>query len=171
MDLELRHLRAFVAVVDAGTFTGAAGALGVSQAAVSRAVVALEAALGARLLHRSTRHVRLTGTGTHVLVRARTVLDEVADLRRFVEQSRTEVRVGYAWAALGKHTRRLGIAGSATPRRSRSGSPGGARTRRSTSTTSSRSPAPVTVPLPPLPGGIPYRGSATEMLTILSANA
>ncbi|WP_432824527.1 LysR family transcriptional regulator [Dactylosporangium sp. CA-092794] len=107
MDLELRQLRAFVAVVDAGTFTDAAGALGVSQAAVSRAVAALEATLGARLLARTTRQVRLTAAGTQVLARARAVLDEVAHLRRVVERSRTELRVGYAWAAMGKHTRRL----------------------------------------------------------------
>jgi DNA-binding transcriptional LysR family regulator len=107
MNLELRHLRAFVAVVDAGTFTDAAADLGVSQAAVSRAVVALESALGAHLLHRTTRHVRLTETGTQVLARARSVLEEVAHLYRVVEQSRTELRVGYAWSALGRHTRRL----------------------------------------------------------------
>ncbi|GAA3453320.1 LysR family transcriptional regulator [Dactylosporangium matsuzakiense] len=107
MDLELRQLRAFVAVVEAGTFTDAAAGLGMSQAAVSRAVAGLETVLGARLLHRTTRHVRLTATGTQVLARARAVLDEVAHLRRSVERSRTELRVGYAWAAMGRHTRRI----------------------------------------------------------------
>ncbi|MER5338136.1 LysR family transcriptional regulator [Micromonospora sp. NPDC002717] len=107
MDVQLRQLRTLVAVVDAGTFTDAAAVLGVSQAAVSRSVSALEAALGARLLQRTTRHVSLTGTGTRVVAAARRVLDEVAHLRRIVEESRTELRVGYAWAALGKHTRRL----------------------------------------------------------------
>jgi DNA-binding transcriptional LysR family regulator len=107
MDPELRHLRAFVAVVDAGTFTDAAADLGVSQAAVSRAVAALESALGARLLQRTTRHVHLTGVGAQVLAQARRLLDETAHLHRIVEQSRTELRVGYAWAALGKHTRRV----------------------------------------------------------------
>lgn len=107
MDLEVRHLRAFVAVVDAGTFTDAATELGVSQAAVSRAVAALESALGVRLLQRSTRHVALTPTGTRVLAHARRVLDEVTHLRHAVELSRAELRVGYAWAALGKHTRRV----------------------------------------------------------------
>ncbi|WP_218920483.1 helix-turn-helix domain-containing protein [Lentzea guizhouensis] len=52
--MDLRHLRAFVAVVDAGTFTDAAATLGLTQASVSRSVAALEAALGARLLQRST---------------------------------------------------------------------------------------------------------------------
>ncbi|WP_432968920.1 LysR family transcriptional regulator [Dactylosporangium sp. CA-233914] len=107
MDLELRQLRAFVAVVETGTFTDAAAALGVSQAAVSRAVAALEATLGARLLSRTTRHVRLTATGTRVLARARAVLDEVAHLRRAAEASSCELRIGYAWAAMGKHTRRI----------------------------------------------------------------
>jgi DNA-binding transcriptional LysR family regulator len=107
MDVELRHLRALVAVVDAGTFTEAANALGVSQAAVSRAVATLEAALGARLLQRTTRHVALTATGTQVLARARSVLAEVAALHRVAQRSPAELRVGYAWAALGRHTRRL----------------------------------------------------------------
>ncbi|GAA3740643.1 LysR family transcriptional regulator [Plantactinospora mayteni] len=105
--MQVRQLRALVAVVDAGTFTDAAAVLGVSQAAVSRSVTALEAALGARLLQRTTRSVSLTVTGSRVLAGARRVLDEVAHLRRIVEESRTELRVGYAWAALGKHTRRL----------------------------------------------------------------
>jgi DNA-binding transcriptional LysR family regulator len=107
MDVELRHLRALVAVVDAGTFTEAAVNLGISQASVSRAITALETALGARLLQRTTRQVSLTSTGTQVRAGARRVLDEVAHLHRIVEQSRTELRVGYAWAALGRHTRRL----------------------------------------------------------------
>ncbi|MEO3930403.1 LysR family transcriptional regulator [Micromonosporaceae bacterium B7E4] len=107
MDVQVRQLRALVAVVDTGTFTDAAAALGVSQAAVSRSITGLETALGTRLLQRTTRSVSLTVTGSRVLAGARRVLDEVAHLRRIVEESRTELRVGYAWAALGKHTRRL----------------------------------------------------------------
>jgi DNA-binding transcriptional LysR family regulator len=107
MDVQLRHLRTLVAVLDAGTFTDAAGVLGVSQAAVSRSVAALELALGARLLQRTTRHVAPTATGSRIVAQARRVLEEVGHLRRIVEESRTELRVGYAWAALGKHTRRL----------------------------------------------------------------
>jgi DNA-binding transcriptional LysR family regulator len=103
--MDLRHLRTLVAVVDAGTFTGAADQLGVSQAAVSRAIAALEAHLGTRVLHRSTRHVALTAVGARVADQARRVLDEVRHLERLAEESRTELRVGYAWAALGRHTR------------------------------------------------------------------
>lgn len=105
--MDLRHLRAFVAVVDAGTFTDAARELGLTQASVSRSVAALETALGVRLLQRSTRHVALTAVGTQVLTGARRVLDEVAHLHRIAAQSLTELRIGYAWSALGKHTRRV----------------------------------------------------------------
>ena len=107
MDVQLRHLRALVAVVDAGTFTDAAARLGTSQAAVSRNIAALETALGVRILQRTTRHIALTGSGRQILDGARRILDETAHLHRIAEQTRTELRVGYAWAALGKHTRRV----------------------------------------------------------------
>jgi DNA-binding transcriptional LysR family regulator len=105
--MDLRQLRALVAVVDAGSFTDAATVLGVSQAAVSRSIAALERALGVRLLHRTTRQVALTETGVKVLAQARRVLDEVAHLEHIVAGSRAELRIGYAWAALGRHTRGL----------------------------------------------------------------
>ncbi|MFC7275769.1 LysR family transcriptional regulator [Paractinoplanes rhizophilus] len=106
MNVQLRQLEALVAVADAGTFTDAAASLGLSQAAVSRAVAALETALGVRLLERTTRHVSPTATGARVLPAARRVLAEVAHLERTVTRP-AELRIGYAWAALGKHTRRL----------------------------------------------------------------
>ncbi|MFN8167633.1 MAG: LysR family transcriptional regulator [Candidatus Nanopelagicales bacterium] len=104
MDLELRHLRALVAVVDEGTFTDAAVALGVSQASVSRSVAALEAALGVRLLQRTTREVSLTVAGASAIEHARRALAEVAALGRAVDTLAGEIRVGYSWAALGRHT-------------------------------------------------------------------
>ncbi|MEU7902695.1 LysR family transcriptional regulator [Actinoplanes sp. NPDC049118] len=107
MDVRLGQLRTLLAVVDAGTFTDAAAVLGVSQATVSRSVAALERALGARLLQRTTRHVALTPTGTRIVGQARRIVEEVAHLQRIVEAARTEVLLGYAWAALGRHTRRL----------------------------------------------------------------
>ncbi|MEV4807998.1 LysR family transcriptional regulator [Nonomuraea sp. NPDC049421] len=107
MDVQLRQLRAFVAVVDEGTFTDAALLLGVSQAAVSRSVAALETTLGTRLLDRSNQRVTLTGAGGRIVNRARRVLDEVDRLERIAQEARPELRVGYAYAALGKHTRHL----------------------------------------------------------------
>jgi DNA-binding transcriptional LysR family regulator len=54
---------ALAAVVESGSFVRAAEALGVTQSAVSRAVSRLEGRLGIRLLHRTTRAVRLTEEG------------------------------------------------------------------------------------------------------------
>lgn len=107
MDVELRHLRALVAVVDEGTFTAAAGVLHTTQASVSRTVGSLERVLGAQVLHRTTREVALTPVGTEVLQHARQVLDGLAGLRRAAESARGDLRVGYAWAALGRHTREV----------------------------------------------------------------
>jgi DNA-binding transcriptional LysR family regulator len=104
MDVELRHLRALTAVVDEGGFTDAAMVLDLSQATVSRTIAALEEMLGVRLLDRSTRRVSPTTAGVHVLEHARRVLEEVAALRRAAESGASELRVGYAWAALGRRT-------------------------------------------------------------------
>jgi DNA-binding transcriptional LysR family regulator len=102
--IELRHLRALVAVVDAGGFTAAADVLGVSQAAVSRTVAGLEQALGARVLHRTTREVALTPVGSRVIAHARRVVEETAAITRTVSDAAAGLRIGYAWAALGRHT-------------------------------------------------------------------
>ncbi|WP_369138372.1 LysR family transcriptional regulator [Modestobacter versicolor] len=104
MDPEVRQLRALLAVVEAGTFTGAASLLGVSQASVSRTVVALERALDARVLQRTTRAVSLTPVGERVVAHARRVLEEVAAMRRTAGEHRGDLRIGFAWAALGRHT-------------------------------------------------------------------
>lgn len=104
MSVKLEHLRAFVAVVDAGSFTDAATELHVSQAAVSRGVAALEVSVGGRVLERSTRRVRPTALGDRVLPAARRALDAVRDVERIAGADRRELRVGYAWSALGRHT-------------------------------------------------------------------
>src|SRR6516162_11339926 len=74
MDLELRHLRCLVTIVDTGTFTDAAIELGISQAAVSRNLMALERVLGVRLLHRTSRSITPTTAGVHILAQARQIL-------------------------------------------------------------------------------------------------
>jgi DNA-binding transcriptional LysR family regulator len=104
MDPEVRQLRALVAVVDGGSFTAAGDLLGTSQASVSRSVAALERALGVRVLRRTTRAVSPTPVGAAVVGHARRVLEEVAAIGRAVEAGRGELRIGYAWAALGRHT-------------------------------------------------------------------
>ncbi|WP_104116032.1 LysR family transcriptional regulator [Arthrobacter sp. B1805] len=104
MDVELRHLRSLVGVIDTGSFTDAAIELGISQAAVSRNVAALERALGIRLLHRTTRSVELTPGGERVIRHARRTLTAVADLHHAALAGNGIVRIGYAWSALGRHT-------------------------------------------------------------------
>jgi DNA-binding transcriptional LysR family regulator len=104
MDVELRHLRCLVAIVDAGSFTDAALALRVSQPAVSRTLAALEHALGVRLLRRTNREVVLTAAGERTVARARRVLAEVEDLAREARTGHGRLRVGHAWAAVGAHT-------------------------------------------------------------------
>jgi DNA-binding transcriptional LysR family regulator len=104
MDVELRHLRCLVAIVDAGGFTDAAVELGVSQPAVSRTLAALEDVLGVRLLRRTSRTVLLTAAGERVLARSRRVLAEVEDLAREAGSGRSSLRIGHAWAAMGEHT-------------------------------------------------------------------
>jgi DNA-binding transcriptional LysR family regulator len=107
MELELRHLRCLVAIVDAGTFTDAAIELGISQAAVSRNLMALEQVLGVRLLHRTSRTVTPTTAGVSVLAQARQVLAAADNLVAAATTGQTRLRVGHAWSAMGRHTRQF----------------------------------------------------------------
>ncbi len=104
MNVELRQLRCLVAILDAGSFTDAAIDLGISQAAVSRTLASLEAALGVRLLRRTTRDVTLTAAGSRVLPHARRALAEAGDAVRAAAVGHTLLRIGYAWSAMGRHT-------------------------------------------------------------------
>jgi DNA-binding transcriptional LysR family regulator len=104
MNLELRHLRALVAVAEVQTFTDAAIALGTSQASVSRSVAALERALGVRVFQRTTRSVTPTATGKRIIEHAWRVLDEARLLEDAARDASGELRVGYAWSAVGSRT-------------------------------------------------------------------
>jgi DNA-binding transcriptional LysR family regulator len=66
---DLNHLSVFVAVAQTGSFTGAAKKLGVPKSTVSRAIAALEDAMDVRLIHRTTRKVSLSTTGSAVYER------------------------------------------------------------------------------------------------------
>ena len=63
MDVELRHLQAFVAAAQHSSFTRAAKTVHVSQPTFTVQIRQLETALGVRLLDRNTRSVRLTPIG------------------------------------------------------------------------------------------------------------
>src|SRR5208282_6791217 len=60
---KFQEMQAFATVVDHGSFVKAADALAMSKAAVSRYVGELEARLGVRLLHRTTRRLSMTEEG------------------------------------------------------------------------------------------------------------
>lgn len=68
------EMRTFAAVVDAGSFVGAAEALDMSKPAVSRHVTDLEARMGVRLLQRTTRRLSLTSEGEVFHVRCKELL-------------------------------------------------------------------------------------------------
>lgn len=69
-----RHLRAFTALADTGSFSLAAEAVHLGQPALSQAIAKLEETVGVRLIERTTRSVRLTPAGEEFLVEARRVL-------------------------------------------------------------------------------------------------
>ena len=69
----------FVAVVKAGSFSAAARDLGIPLATLSRRVADLEAELGARLLHRTTRKLSLTDQGQTYYAASARILDDVRD--------------------------------------------------------------------------------------------
>jgi monoterpene epsilon-lactone hydrolase len=75
--VEIRHLRAFVAVADDLNFSRAAARLYLSQPALSRQIRALERLVGCELLRRSTHRVELTIAGSALLERARRLLGDL----------------------------------------------------------------------------------------------
>ncbi|GAB4585078.1 LysR family transcriptional regulator [Nocardia sp. IFM 10818] len=77
MDLDTALLRAFVATAEEGHFGRAAGRLFVTQQALSKRIARLEQLLGAPVLERNTRTVRLTATGERLLPYARDVIEAV----------------------------------------------------------------------------------------------
>lgn len=84
-----KAMQTFVQIADQGSLTRAAEALGTSLPAVVRALAALEAHLGVRLFHRTTRRLSLTEEGRHYLPSARDVLlaADAADLALKAESS------------------------------------------------------------------------------------
>ena len=76
-DIDLRLLRVFQAVAEAGGFAKAQGALGISQPAISAQIAKLEDRLGLRLCNRGPKGFALTLNGTEVLQEITTLLDQI----------------------------------------------------------------------------------------------
>jgi len=82
----LQAMKTFVRVVEAGSFSAVAHESDTTQSAVSKQVAALERALGARLLARTTRSLALTGEGERYFEQARRIVADVAEAEGALRQ-------------------------------------------------------------------------------------
>jgi DNA-binding transcriptional LysR family regulator len=85
-------MRVFVAVAEAQGFAPAARRVGMSPPAVTRAIAALEERIGTRLLHRTTRIVRLTEAGSRFLADCKRILGELEEAEASAAGSHAEPR-------------------------------------------------------------------------------
>ncbi|MCU1395906.1 MAG: LysR family transcriptional regulator [Ilumatobacteraceae bacterium] len=99
MTVEARHLRCFVAIGDAGSITGAAAMLHVSQPALSRTLTQLEHELGVQLVARSTHHLQLTAAGRRFRTSAQKALRELDQAISSVATDVPPLRFGHTWAS------------------------------------------------------------------------
>jgi DNA-binding transcriptional LysR family regulator len=99
MNVEMRHLRAFVALAEELHFGRASQRLYLTQPALSQTLRQLEASVGGRLVERTTRSVALTANGLAFLADARTVIaaydTALARAARAARQEQGILRVGY----------------------------------------------------------------------------
>lgn len=97
-DIDLWHLRTFVALAELGNFSRTGERVGLSQSAVSRHIRGLEDALGVRLFERLGRRAVLTSAGQTLLTRLETLRREADALPRVIrdlaEGVRGDVRIG-----------------------------------------------------------------------------
>ena len=112
---QLRAMRVFARVIDAGGFAKAAQALDIAPAVATRLVAELEEHLGARLINRTTRRLALTDVGEDYLERVRSILSEVDDAEAVASMATAEPRgrlsvlapPGFAVHQLAKHLPRF----------------------------------------------------------------
>jgi LysR family hydrogen peroxide-inducible transcriptional activator len=89
---DLRQLECFCAVARAGSFTRAAGILGITQPSLSEQIARLEQGLGAPLFERLNRRIELTPLGQAILGKAQALLEDAASLPEQIERTRQGVR-------------------------------------------------------------------------------
>lgn len=101
--MDLRHLRYFAAVAEAGHMTRAAAALGIQQPPLSQQIKALEAELGLQLLRRHPKGVSLTAGGRALLAEAQRLLADVDAMRarmaRIARGEQGRLAVGFTSSA------------------------------------------------------------------------
>ena len=89
--MDANSLKAFLTIVDQGSFSEAAETLHLTQPAISKRLAALETQLGTRLIDRSNREIRLTEAGTRLLPHARKILDEIHNARMALTTSAASI--------------------------------------------------------------------------------
>src|SRR5579871_5210640 len=103
-EIELRHLRYFLAVADTLHFSKAAERLGIAQPPLSHQIKRLEQMVGHRLFDRTTRGVRLTLAGQLLADRARGTIDKVQDdlaqVRRLGRGEEGTLTVGFSGSVM-----------------------------------------------------------------------
>ncbi|MDS7868845.1 LysR family transcriptional regulator [Klebsiella pasteurii] len=103
MNIELRHLRYFIAVAEELHFGHAAARLNISQPPLSQQIQILEQQIGARLFARTNRSVSLTDAGRQFLADSRQILTQVDDAAaraaRLHQGETGELRIGFTSSA------------------------------------------------------------------------
>jgi len=99
-ELELRHLRVFLAVAELGGHTRAARSLGLSQSTVSETLSSLERAVGTALFRKAARGSTLTPTGEALVPRARNILTLTGQLLTELARVSTDVNATLVVAAV-----------------------------------------------------------------------
>lgn len=84
LNIKYRPVKAFLLAVDSGSFTHAAGILGVTQPSFTSLIQDLEATLGVRLFERSTRSIALTAAGKDFLARVQRPLTDIEEAYKTV---------------------------------------------------------------------------------------
>jgi DNA-binding transcriptional LysR family regulator len=100
--MEIRQLKAFIAIAETGTFTAGAARVHITQAAISMQIKQLERETGTPLFIRAPRRVILTEAGEALIERARTILREhdaaLSEIAELAGAERGRLRVGSASA-------------------------------------------------------------------------
>ncbi|MCH1931177.1 LysR family transcriptional regulator [Shewanella sp. A25] len=104
--VNLADIRSFVLIAQLGNFTKAADELGVSRSHVSRQISQLELKMGVRLLHRTTRTLKLTEAGKSLYSRCETALNSieqaVLSIVDDVDEVRGDIRINCVGGYLGE---------------------------------------------------------------------
>ncbi|WP_088329384.1 LysR family transcriptional regulator [Lacimicrobium sp. SS2-24] len=89
---KLRGMFLFTRLADLGSFAAVAEEIGSTSSMVSKEIQKLEHEIGARLVHRSTRKMKLTSIGEGYLNRCKEILSQIRDAESYVQQMQTSMR-------------------------------------------------------------------------------